>query len=165
MLWNDVQFEERALIWCHEDSKVPDPPPLPSSTYAQSDQDLLHFVRPWQNASLGIFLFLFRFYGSVNPVVSCRARSIYLTKCLLGRLSPLSSYPVLCTFFHQKQKTALLESAGEREWPHKIKIYFMISLQERMLAARRGSNMQPPDHQSDGYPTEPPRPPLGHNYA
>ena len=31
-----------------------------------------------------------RFYGPVNPMGSCRARSIYLTIRLLGRLSPLS---------------------------------------------------------------------------
>ena len=44
---------------------------------------------------------------------SCRARSVYLTTLLLGRLSPLSGYPVLCTFFRQKLTTALLESAGK----------------------------------------------------
>ena len=35
-------------------------------------------------------LFVLIFYGPVNPVGSCRARSVYLTTCLLGRLSPLS---------------------------------------------------------------------------
>ena len=30
------------------------------------------------------------FYGPVNPIRSCRARSVYLTTRLLGRLSPLS---------------------------------------------------------------------------
>ena len=38
----------------------------------------------------GLFFFFFfflRFYGPVNP---CRARSVYLTTRLLGRLSPLS---------------------------------------------------------------------------
>ena len=35
-------------------------------------------------------LFMLRFYGPVNPMASCRARSIYLTTRLLGRLSPLS---------------------------------------------------------------------------
>ena len=35
-------------------------------------------------------LFVLRFYGSVNPMGSCRARSVYLTTRLLGRLSPLS---------------------------------------------------------------------------
>ena len=35
-------------------------------------------------------LFVLRFYGPVNPMGSCRARSVYLTARLLGRLSPLS---------------------------------------------------------------------------
>ena len=60
-------------------------------------------------------LFVLRFYGPVNPMGSCRAWSVYLTTHLLGRLSPLSSSPVLCTFFRQKLTTALLESAEGRE--------------------------------------------------
>ena len=35
-------------------------------------------------------LFVLRFYGPVNPMGSFRARSVYLTTRLLGRLSPLS---------------------------------------------------------------------------
>ena len=35
-------------------------------------------------------LFVLRFYGPVNPMGSCRARSVRLTTPLLGRLSPLS---------------------------------------------------------------------------
>ena len=35
-------------------------------------------------------LFMLRFYGPVNPMGSCRARSVYLTTRLLGRLGPLS---------------------------------------------------------------------------
>ena len=34
----------------------------------------------------------------------------------------------------------------------------MINPQEKMLPTRQGSNLQPPDHQSDEYPTDPPRP-------
>ena len=60
-------------------------------------------------------LFVLRFYSPVNPMGSCRAWSVYLTTHLLGRLSPLSSSPVLCTFFRQKLTTALLESAEGRE--------------------------------------------------
>ena len=37
-----------------------------------------------------ICLFVLRFYGPVNPVGSWRVWSVYLTTCLLGRLSPLS---------------------------------------------------------------------------
>ena len=35
-------------------------------------------------------LFVLRFYGPVNPIVSCRPCSVYLTTPQLGRLSPLS---------------------------------------------------------------------------
>ena len=37
-----------------------------------------------------LFVFVLGFYGPVNPMGSCRARSVYLTTRLLGRLSPLS---------------------------------------------------------------------------
>ena len=40
--------------------------------------------------ALAVCLFVLRFYGPVNPMGSCRARSVYLTTRLLGRLSPLS---------------------------------------------------------------------------
>ena len=40
---------------------------------------------------VSVCLFVLRFYGPVNPVGSCRARSVYLTTHLLNRLSPLSS--------------------------------------------------------------------------
>ena len=39
---------------------------------------------------LFVCLFVLRFYGPVNPMGSCRARSVYLITRLLGRLSPLS---------------------------------------------------------------------------
>ena len=39
---------------------------------------------------LSVNLFVLRFYGPVNPMGSCRARSVYLATRLLGRLSPLS---------------------------------------------------------------------------
>ena len=38
----------------------------------------------------GFVLFALWFYGPVNQMGSCRARSVYLTTRLLGRLSPLS---------------------------------------------------------------------------
>ena len=79
-------------------------------------------------------LFVLRFYGPVNPMGSCRARSVYLTTRLLGRLS-LSGSPVLCTFFRQKLTTALLESAEKKNERRK---YFMINLHERMLPTSAG---------------------------
>ena len=60
-----------------------------------------------------VCLFVSRFYGPVNPMGSCRARSVYLTTRLLGRLSPQSV--LLCTFFRQKLTPALLESAEGRK--------------------------------------------------
>ena len=57
-----------------------------------------------------LFVFVLLFYGTVNPMGSCQAQSVYLTT-LLSRLCPLSGKSVLCTFFRQKQTTALLESA------------------------------------------------------
>ena len=60
-------------------------------------------------------LFVLRFYGPVNPMGSCQAWLVYLITHLLGRLSPLSSLSVLCTFFHQKLTTTRLESAEGRE--------------------------------------------------
>ena len=47
-------------------------------------------------------LFELRFYGPVNPMGSCRPRLVYLNTLLPGRFSPLSGWPVLCTFFSQK---------------------------------------------------------------
>ena len=44
----------------------------------------------WEGLRLVIVACLLRFYGPVNPMRSCRARSVYLTTRLLGRLSPLS---------------------------------------------------------------------------
>ena len=78
-----------------------------------------HLTKGGQFPFVAVFnwfdLFVLRFYGPVNPMGSCRARSVYLTTRLLGRLSPLSGSPVLCTFFRQKLTTALLESAEGRE--------------------------------------------------
>ena len=64
-----------------------------------------------------------RFYGPVNQMGSCRARSVYLTTCLLGRLSPLSCQ---LPFLNQRK--------GEND--HRK--YFMINLHERMLPTSVG---------------------------
>ena len=50
---------------------------------------LSRFSRTRININL-VCLFVLRFYGPVNPMGSCRARSVYLTTRLLGRLCPLS---------------------------------------------------------------------------
>ena len=88
-------------------------------------------------------LFVLRFYSSINPMGSCPAWSIYLTTLLLGRLSPLSGLPVLCTSFCQKLTTALLESAEGREWPPSeetssmyAKAYFLGKTRKILLICR-----------------------------
>ena len=53
------------------------------------------------------FIFVLRFYGPVNPMGSCRARSVYLTKRLLGRLSPPAVNQYCAHSFARKQTTYL----------------------------------------------------------
>ena len=111
-----------------------------------------------QISSLFLFvcLFVLRFYGPVNPMGSCRARSVYLTTRLLGRFSPLSGYPVLCTFFRQKLTTSLLESADGREWPQKI---FHDQSPRKNVANLGGGWIRDLLVSSrTAHPTEPPRP-------
>ena len=47
------------------------------------------FLFVYNTFSVQLCLFVLRFYSPVNPMGSCRARSVYLTTRLLGRLSPL----------------------------------------------------------------------------
>ena len=55
------------------------------------DKILLKFMDcAYQNNSDDCGLFVLRFYGPVNPMGSCRVRSVYLTTRLLDRLSFLS---------------------------------------------------------------------------
>ena len=92
-------------------------------------------------------LFVLRFYSPVNPKGSCRAWSVYLTTLLLGRLSPLSGKPVLCTFIRQKRQLPFLnQQKGEND----RRKYFMINLHERMLPTSAGLNPRPPRLQLDG---------------
>ena len=63
-----------------------------SRSSSTSTSSAVFFKRsPKTQCLLLLNLFVLRFYGSVNPMGSCRARSVYLTTRLLGRLSPLSS--------------------------------------------------------------------------
>ena len=56
------------------------------------------FLLPFQ---LRVLFYVLTFYspanGPVNPLGSCRARSVYLSTLSLGRFSPLSGEPVLCS--------------------------------------------------------------------
>ena len=69
------------------------------SLHKQTDQNLgcLKWLFFKQSLDIAVYikeqeanLFVLRFYGPFNPMGSCRARSVYLTTRLLGRLSPLS---------------------------------------------------------------------------
>ena len=52
---------------------------------------------------------------SLNGTTYAATTLVFNEDCVLGKLSPLSGYPVLYTFFRQKLTTALLESAEGRE--------------------------------------------------
>ena len=73
---------------------------------------LTFFIKPYV-VSTALFVCV-EVYGPVNPMGSCQGRSVYLTTLLLGRLSPLSGWPVLCTFFRQKL-TFLNQRKGEND--------------------------------------------------
>ena len=61
---------------------------LGAGRYGVWHSELLNWrLESW---SIYCFLFVLGFYGPVNPMESCRARSVYLTTRLLGRFSPLS---------------------------------------------------------------------------
>ena len=63
-------------------------PPLICSSV--SGERIVAHGPPVSYFSIKNCLFVLRFYGPVNPMGSCRARSVYLATRLLGRLSPLS---------------------------------------------------------------------------
>ena len=60
----------------------------PCTSYRRAKNDyFLHLLLYYY---INQILFVLRFYGPVNPMGSCRARSVYLTTRLLSRLRPLS---------------------------------------------------------------------------
>ena len=61
-----------------------------SKRYVSTGRDFVIFMKLKIYHIYRICLFVLRFYGPVNPLGSCRARSVYLTTHLLGRLSPPS---------------------------------------------------------------------------
>ena len=92
-------------------------------------------------------LFVLRFYGPVNPMGSCRARSVYLTTRLLGRLSHLTVYQYCAHSFARNWQLPFLNQwKGEND--HRK--YFMINPHERMLPTSSGLNPRSPGLQSDG---------------
>ena len=44
-------------------------------------------ARVLSDIEIPVYLFVLRFYGPVNPMASCQARSVYLTTRLLGLAS------------------------------------------------------------------------------
>ena len=80
-------------------------------------------------------LFVLRFYGPVNPMGSCRVRSVYLTTRLLGRLSPLSGYQYCA---HSFARNWQLPFFNQRKGENDRRKYFMINLHERMLLTSAG---------------------------
>ena len=98
-------------------------------------------------------LFVLRFYGPVNPMGSCRVRSVYLTTHLLGRLSPLS---VNQHCAHSSARNWQLPFLNQREGENDRRKYFMINLHERMLPTLAGVELTTSCRMA--HPTEPPRP-------
>ena len=109
-------------------------------------------ITPVQAAN--VCLFVLEFYGPVNPMGSCRARSVDLITLLLSRLNPLSGKTSIVHFFRQKLTTAPWISGRERTIVEK---YFMINLHDRMLPTRRGRTRNLLGT-SRALPTKPPRP-------
>ena len=85
--------------------------------------------------TLAVSLFVLRFYGPVNPMGSCRARSVYLTTRLLGRLSPLSINQYCA---HSFARNWQLPFFNQRKGENDRRKYFMINLHERMLPTSAG---------------------------
>ena len=88
-------------------------------------------------------LFVLRFYGSVNPMGSCRVQSVYLTILLLGGLSPLWLIRILpetdnCPSWISGRERMTIEN-----------ISWSISRKE-CCWPRLGLNPRPPGLQSDG---------------
>ena len=74
-------------------------------------------------------MFMLRFYGPVNPMVSCR---VYLSTRLLGRLSPLVNQYWAHSFTRNWQLPFLNQGENDR------RKYFTINLHERMLPTSAG---------------------------
>ena len=97
---------------------------------------------------IAICLFVLRFYGPVNPMGSCWARSVYLTTCLLGRLSPLSDLTSIVHIFSPETDNCPSWKSG-RERMTVENISRPISMKE-CCRPRLGLNLWPPGLQSDG---------------
>ena len=101
-------------------------------------------------------LFVLGFYSPVNPMGLCRARSVLSNHIFTGQAK---SSKWLTSIVHillpETDNCPSWISGRERMTSENIS---WSNLHERILLKRRESNLQPPDHQSDVHPTEPPRP-------
>ena len=112
-IWKEIQPLVHKIL-CRQESVMPTPMPITSKGIKASSgrQEALIRLHRWEYSETCVrepplrltlnsgwcekgsclikVLFVLRFYGPVNPMGSCRARSVYLTTRLLGRLSPLS---------------------------------------------------------------------------
>ena len=96
-------------------------------------------------------LFVLRFYGPVNPMGPCRARSVYLTTHLLARFNQYCAH----SFARNWQLPFLNQRKGEND----RRKYFMINLHERMLPTSTGDWTRDLLVSSrTAHPTKPPRP-------
>ena len=116
-------------------------------------------VHMWHKNPFLLCLFVLRFYGPVNPIGTCRSRSISYPHFYWAGLV-LWAVNQYCA--HSYARNWQLSFLNQRKGESDRRKYFMINLHERMLPTRRGSNPQPPDLQSDAHPTEPPRPALSY---
>ena len=92
-----------------------------------------------------------KFNGPVNTVKVISSMSVYLTTLFLGRLGPLAK-PLTSACAHSFARIWHLSFLYQQKGENDNRNYFMINLQKRMLP-----DLQPPDHQSDSHPTQPPR--------
>ena len=104
--------------------------------------------RFWSDWVVADWLFVLRFYGPVNPMGSCRARSVYLTTRLLGRLSPLKRLTSIVHILSPETDNCPSWISG-RERMTVENISWSIST-KKCCQPRRGLNPRPPGLQSDG---------------
>ena len=111
-------------------------------------QAIFQQSKPSCDLENGVCLFVLRFYGPVNPMGSCRARSVYLTTHLLGRLSPLKRLTSIVHILSPETDNCPSWISG-RERMTVENISWSISTKE-CCRPRRGLNPRPPGLQSDG---------------
>ena len=95
-------------------------------------------------------VFVLKFYGPVNPMGSCRARSVYLTTRLLGRQSSKRLTSIVHILSPEADNCPSWISGRDRMTVENIS--WSISTKE-CCRPRRGSNPRPPGLQSDSTST------------